>query len=793
MNIIRKIIISFSLVIFIFLIYCTTFFAQAKDYNLNSKILIVNSDSDDSLLLREVKQLINLRLQQEVDTFSLNVYNVSLDNKKETSLVTTLKNNYSLESYQLVISLGNSSMEFLNSHYYALFNNTPIIYADITDQTNKIKIENYINSTIIYSANPYFKLLDSAKKLIPFYEYINLIYDNTPRSLGLYKEIYKANIDNQLDVNYINMSNYDLDGFKSEISHFKQNDINIVISAKMDKLGILYTPKKVNELFYLESKFKPFFTINKENIDKSFVGGYCIDENSVANNIVGVYQDLLKGLNIYEINSSDVETGNYYFSQKLLDKYNIDQKNLPTNTIIIKGSPSFNSFLLAFSFSTIMGLLILIILWIVAIKNNKYLKKVRSNKTYLKLVSNNDSFVEENHLFDFEYQKRKEGKTAFIVCRIIIKNYDKIFAGFSKKYLFEVMEYLKNNLKKYIASRIYVLSINELAFFCDKNQFNSNALSGLLQVFDKEVVIANTDIKLDLLLSKFEYHPYNSVINEIEQSRDLLLNNFMKYPSSHKAENKIDTLYLVLQSKIKIEIINALYQDDFYMLFEPEYDRFNNVHRVRTNLKIKNSCFRPNDYVLVGKNSLLIVELEKNAILNAINFLVTLKKRNYKLIQVSLKLSINTISNKKILRTLIEELDKNNIEHKFFSVEIYDLGSQLENIDLKYMFKFLEFYQISYSASNLWGNINLVTIISEGHFDTIYLSYENFNSYSKSKIETIDYLIDYLHSLHINISIDNVKYDFELNRIKYLHIDYISGELKSKKLKLNEFITNILK
>lgn len=792
MSTIRKIIISLSLFIFIFLIYCTTFFAQAKDYNLNSKILIVNSDSKDSSLLRTVKQSIKLKLQQEVDSFSLNVYNVSLDNKKEAALVTTLKNNYSLDSYQLIVSLGNSSMEFLNSHYYALFNNTPIIYADITDQTNKIKIENYINSTIIYSANPYFKLLNSAKKIIPLYENINLIYDNTPRSLGLYNAIYNANLDNQLDVNYINMSNYDLEGFKSEISHFKQNDINIVISAKMDKLGILYTSNKVNELFYLESKITPIFTINKENIDKSFVGGFCIDENSVANNIVGVCQDLLKGLNIYEIHSLDVETGNYYFSQKLLNKYNIDQNNLPTNTILIKGSSNLNSFLLVFSFSIMVGLLILIILWIVAIKNNKYLKKVRSNKIYLKLVSNNDAFVEENHLFDFEYQKRKEGKSSFIVCRIIIKNYDKISAVFSKKYLFEVIEYLKNNLKKNIASRIYVLSINELAFFCDKNQFNSNALSGLLEEFDKEVIIANTGIKLDLLLFRFEYQSYNSIKNEFEQSRDLLVNNFMKYPSFHKLEDKIDTLYLVLQSKIKKEIINALYQDDFYMLFEPEYDRFNNVHRVRANLKIKNSYFMPNDYVLVGKNSSLIVELEQNAILNAINFLVTLKRRNYNLIQVSLKLSINTLSNKKILRTLIEELDKNNIEHKFFSVEIYDLVSRGENVDLKYMFKFLEFYQISYSTSNLWGNINFLSIISEAHFDTLYLSYENFNNYSKSKIETIDYLIDYLHSLHINISIDNVNYDYELNRIKYLNFDYMSGELQSKRLKLNEFITKIL-
>lgn len=246
-----------------------------------------------------------------------------------------------IDAYDAVIAGDDNALQFAINYQGELFSGLPIVFLGINDLSRAEKAGENPNITGVVEEISLKDNIELALQFNPDATRVIAFVDNTFTGIGDRKQFYQYEEQfPDLSFDTINASNYTFEDLAAEIGKIDKNTILLYLSMYADKTGAYYTSAKLSRLFTEYSKV-PVYCTTIDGINNGTLGGKMIsfeESGKIASNMV---------LNIFSGTPAEdieivTESPNYYMlDYQLLNKFHLNKKLVPDNTIFLNKKPSF--------------------------------------------------------------------------------------------------------------------------------------------------------------------------------------------------------------------------------------------------------------------------------------------------------------------------------------------------------------------------------------------------------------------------------------------------------------------
>lgn len=313
--------ISVTLVLTLFLIPAQNVFSSINDNNINSILILTpyNKTSLDESLLSTLKSYISSNLPNSVFF--------------EDSISYGLNENFDFKKFNLIICLDSNRLQYIESNYSNLFNDTPVIIG----LTEEMKFNLPDNFAGYYMTYDFSKYMDFLLNIHPNLKKVNLLIGSNFKSSTIYKSINSYISKNPKDIKF----NFITTGEENKITPLlcEEDTITIVYDSLLNDSGGKYltsgssystiraiSRKTTNEVY---GGYREFIT-------RFNIGGYNYDATVLAKAISDTAVSIINNT----LSIKDVGYRNVSFDKDfIVNTYMNDRYNLPTdlpNTSYIK-------------------------------------------------------------------------------------------------------------------------------------------------------------------------------------------------------------------------------------------------------------------------------------------------------------------------------------------------------------------------------------------------------------------------------------------------------------------------
>jgi len=296
--------------------------------------------------------------------------------------------------------------------FISVFDSVPVFV--LANQVDNFNIKNVPKDYIYFRGfNVNIKpTVDAALQCCPKTREIVIISGASSKDMYWYKSALSLGKQYK-NVKITNWHNQTLNEIKDGISKLPKNTIVIYASLTQDNQGRFVISKDILSKINKDSSV-PIFGIASTYLNGSIVGGYM--HSATSEGMLGAYV-INQWLNNKKIETPviDSEFGQYIFDWNELKRWNIKEKNLPAESIIINRPASIvqrNSklFIIIITFTIILSLVLFIILLVSRIKiatKEKYRLKLEKKNEKLKIANNKLSIekgkVEKANILTHEF------------------------------------------------------------------------------------------------------------------------------------------------------------------------------------------------------------------------------------------------------------------------------------------------------------------------------------------------------------------------------------------------------
>ena len=340
---------------FLVLVLIITFFhipasAESSDYIHPPKnILVIFSYSPsypsfDMLIdgLNEAFSDKNVHLQVEyMDTKLIDT------DTAETLLLQQLQSKLDLLGpIDMVITFDDNALVFIDKYYETLFGaertDIPIVFSGCNDYETAEAIFNS-RTNIVGRLEPAsrIKTLDIATKLIPDYNSITILVDNSTTAQGIKAQLIAENV-NDYPLTFINSADYTYDELLVLLSKLTLRDIFIFVACYEDREGTKMTYTQSANFVY-NALNTPIFCTTSFSVSTIFAGGYVHDKNQSGYDTGLIARAILyEGISTeaYGLSRDKDANMSYMFNIDILSSFNISTSALPQGSLRIHRSAS---------------------------------------------------------------------------------------------------------------------------------------------------------------------------------------------------------------------------------------------------------------------------------------------------------------------------------------------------------------------------------------------------------------------------------------------------------------------
>jgi signal transduction histidine kinase/ABC-type uncharacterized transport system substrate-binding protein/CheY-like chemotaxis protein len=319
----------------------------------------------------------------------------------------------------------------------------PVVYCGITNE-QILRSDTSRNFIGFQEYLPFKENIDLALKLFPNTQHIAIVTDNS-RSGIVHKFAAEKSIAsyNNKDLDYIW-----LDGstglitteLMHELSHLPDNTIVLFSIWQVDGEGRFWDPLKYYSQ-YVKVCNSPMFTTTDVGIHNAFLGGLVTVSEKQGELAAQIAVKILNGTPLSEI--KDVHDKNeYIFNYKELKRWNISQKDLPENSIILnKPLTVYNQYKTFFFLTLSLIILLFVLFWILLLYHFRY----RNYELQRTEMANKTTLFSERYRIMFE-----ESNNAIVIFELksgVVRSFNEKALELFKSTPEEFYNY---NLKKYI-------------------------------------------------------------------------------------------------------------------------------------------------------------------------------------------------------------------------------------------------------------------------------------------------------------------------------------------------------
>ncbi len=264
-----------------------------------------------------------------------NIYNSTY----KEQLLELYQYKYGNKKFDLIISSDDNAIDFLREYGDQLFPDTPIVFCGVNNlEIPELVDRNLVTGLLEITADK--ETLDLMLSLHPSTNEVVIISDNTPS--GIYRLEQLINITayyQEIKFVYLN-SNYTLNEIEAEVAQLSQDSIILFCTFYRDSLGTYYSLEEgISRVS--SASLSPIYGLHSQCLPYGIIGGKLLSGYNHGQIAASLGIRILNGEDPLSIPIIEGSTAQYMFNYEQLERFNVDIKDLPPDSIILNQPFSF--------------------------------------------------------------------------------------------------------------------------------------------------------------------------------------------------------------------------------------------------------------------------------------------------------------------------------------------------------------------------------------------------------------------------------------------------------------------
>ncbi|MEI6305429.1 MAG: ABC transporter substrate binding protein, partial [Deltaproteobacteria bacterium] len=275
-----------------------------------------------------------------------------------------LESGYRNIRFDAVLACDNDALDFIRVYRDRLFPGVPVVFSSINDFDAKM-LDGRNDITGTSENTDYLGTINVAVKLRPDAKNLLVVTDNTTTGQAHRSAIEKLRdkLPKNLGVQYISFGEMNIEDLGDRLSQLKQDTIVLLVQHFVDKNGVSHPLAKSTPVIASRSAV-PVFVLTDSRVGFGPLGGHVVSGYHHGAAAADMAVKILKGRSIRDIPVMLDSPNKYIFDYRVMERFNISQKLLPADSIIINKPDTLadlykkyllSVILIAFAFSIIIA------------------------------------------------------------------------------------------------------------------------------------------------------------------------------------------------------------------------------------------------------------------------------------------------------------------------------------------------------------------------------------------------------------------------------------------------------
>ncbi|MBR6079371.1 MAG: EAL domain-containing protein [Treponema sp.] len=699
------------------------------------------------------------------------------------------------KKYDGIITGDDAALSFALKHQKEFFDGVPVVFFGINNlDLAKEGAENpwmtgfteetYIDSTI-----------DMASRLMPYATKVVAIYDETTTGQGDMKTFYSFEKDYpEYKFSGIDTTLYTRKEFEDILEGLNSDTILIYLTAFNDKDDNNYTiPQSVETI--VSHTHIPVFRNYQTGLGQGILGGVRMNFPEQCKMAGYIMNDVLRGKkSISSIPLNTKTPGIVSYDYLLMKKFNLDMSKLPKDTVFYNKPVNYFAEFSRIGVPVLMiigGLLLILAGFVV---NMVILRNVGEKQKY---DAEHDRLTELNNRQTAETvlgNALKAGRAVSLI-RLDMDNFKSVNVTYGHKVGDDFLRHIASLLKKFAAQKnCFVARYSGDEFivisFGGALERNGPLIQALHELFQTPMEVGLEHVKTSTSIGIANSTQDSTVENMFVQAgiamataKDRGKNTALVFSSDF--EEKIRR-----QNRIRQEIVDAIENDGFYMVYQPKVDaRTKNLVGYEALVRMKNNTIGPAEFIPVAEQSGLICRIGRIITEQTIRQMALWKDEGRNLVNVSINYSSNQVSDVGYVDFLIATLGKYGVDSSLIGLEITESLFMENTWQAGVLFEKFKSLGVEILMDDFGTGYSSLSYLTYIPVDILKLDKSLVNAYlTDTKALFIRDVIALTHDLGKKIVIEGVEEKWQYESLRDFGADVIQGYYFSRPLPADDAI-----
>lgn len=353
----------------ILLLLILTSLAFCTDHYQSKNILVLHSYHKTMSWVENIDKAIEDVLKPKEHNYILHIEYMDTKKINTKKYMNDLKNfyiqKYHNTKFDLILSSDDNAYDFLRKNRDTIFGKVPVVFSGV-DNFKEGQLKDLTNFTGVIEDIDAINTIKTAKKLFPNTKNLFVINDFTKTG-----KAWKNQIQNQireLDLNVFYSKNDSFKNLQEELQTLPENTLVLLGVYFKDKNGVYFTYERIGSII-AENSNAPVFCLLEFNLQNGILGGKVISGYAQGKAMTEIGKRILQGKIVEYSPKNMSDTNKYVFDANALKTYNINESNLPKNSIILNKKVSFYEKHKVVILNATLIILFLLIIIVILLKN----------------------------------------------------------------------------------------------------------------------------------------------------------------------------------------------------------------------------------------------------------------------------------------------------------------------------------------------------------------------------------------------------------------------------------------
>lgn len=692
--------------------------------------------------------------------------------------------------YDAVLVSGSNSCNFVERNSDSLFAGIPIVFFCIESNIRAKRLYEKKNFWGIGTTRFLADTISVARKLFPSAEHYVAIYDKSDASY----ENYNVFINASEKIPNIEFSGIDASAFtKSQIarqlSALDDKTVVFYLGASKDADGIKYSMEEQAN-FIVNNTSAPVFSHNANGVGFGFLGGKMVDYEKAGALAAKIVLDIIDGEKY--IPFQRIKDGKFIFDYKIIEERKLNLSAFPLDSVFVnihdqmqKNRRGVLFGMLGVAVSLFIFIAVSLILIISQVKDSHELRRSNLKMEYM---LGHDSLTDLPNRFKAQAlfnDLQKSGKKFSLVLFDIddFKNINDFYSHACGDF---VLKTIASRLKSYSAGKnIFVSRFGGdeflVLYFEKLLSEDSMEIQELRNIFETPIDYSGNSIHIQ---SSFGIvSSQDDEIKNMIQNADIALyraKNLGKNKTVFFNEKMRDRIFE--NNRISRILDDAIANDGIWVAYQPQIDvETGEIHGYEALMRLKNCKVSPAQFIPIAEGTGQIIKIDRILTEKVVRQMAEWREHGIPLYKVSINYSYSQVSDVHYVDFLEELLKRYNIPPELICIEITEslFISNKEAVS-KLLNEFVK-RGISLALDDFGTGYSSLSYLTFLPINVVKIDKSLVDNYlSNEKGDFIKNIVRLVHSLAMKLTVEGVEHQWQNEKLKTFHCDYIQGYYYSK-------------